>query len=126
MIRRSAAADDDPRASLASRASNDVTAPSLTASAPTIMSATPAEPPSPALQRALEKMREVYTKKLEETREHIRRLQALEHELQSSLGYLDTCEEVCDPARVVQACDCCDLHGCEDHVPELVAGFRAQ
>jgi ATP-dependent DNA helicase RecQ len=32
----------------------------VTAGAPTIGSATPSEPPSPALQRALEKMREVY------------------------------------------------------------------
>ena len=62
VIRRSGAADDGPRgsqASQASQASNDVTAPSLTASAPTIVSA-PAEPPSPALQRALEKLREVF------------------------------------------------------------------
>ncbi len=52
VIRRNALADDD-------RPSNDLTpAPSLTASAPTIVAA-PSEPPSPALQRALEKMREV-------------------------------------------------------------------
>jgi ATP-dependent DNA helicase RecQ len=55
VIRRSGAADDDLRAS------NDVTPPpSVTASAPTIGAATPSEPPSPALQRALEKMREVF------------------------------------------------------------------
>ena len=53
MIRTSEADDD--------RASNDITPPpSVTANAPTIVSATPAEPPSPALQRALEKMREVF------------------------------------------------------------------
>jgi len=52
VIRRNALADDD-------RPSNDLTpAPSVTASAPTIVAA-PSEPPSPALQRALEKMREV-------------------------------------------------------------------
>jgi len=52
VIRRNAPADDD-------RPSNDLTpAPSVTASAPTIVAA-PSEPPSPALQRALEKMREV-------------------------------------------------------------------
>ena len=55
VIRRSALADDDPSARV-----NDVTPPSVTASAPTIVSATPTEPPSPALQRALEKMREVF------------------------------------------------------------------
>src|SRR6185437_9440031 len=38
---------------------------------------------------AMKRMREVYARKLEETREQRRRLEALEHELQSSLGYLD-------------------------------------
>jgi len=53
VIRRNALADDD-------RPSNDLTPPpSVTAGAPTIGSATPVEPPSPALQRALERMREV-------------------------------------------------------------------
>jgi hypothetical protein len=70
------------------------------------------------------KMREVYRKKLEETRAHIRRLQTLEHELEASLEYLDTCE-VCDPARLHSACRCCDLHDDGANVPELVAGFRA-
>ena len=54
VIRRNALADDDRPSP-----SNDLTpAPSVTASAPTIVAA-PTEPPSPALQRALEKMREV-------------------------------------------------------------------
>jgi ATP-dependent DNA helicase RecQ len=53
VIRRSALGDED-------RASPEPTPPSVTASAPTIVSATPSEPPSPALQRALEKMREVF------------------------------------------------------------------
>ena len=75
--------------------------------------------------QAMVKMREIYKNKLEETREHIRRLQALEHELDASLNYLDTCE-VCDPARLLTACQCCDMHDCESqaNVPELVSGFR--
>jgi DNA-binding transcriptional MerR regulator len=73
---------------------------------------------------AMVKMRAVYVKKLEETREHIRRLQALEHELGQSLHYLDTCE-VCDPGRLHSACQCCDMHDKEADVPDLVAGFRA-
>jgi MerR family transcriptional regulator, copper efflux regulator len=74
--------------------------------------------------RAMRKMREVYSKKLEETRVHLRRLQALEHEIESSIQYLDTCD-VCDPERLLGFCKACDLHSCESHVPELVAGFRA-
>jgi DNA-binding transcriptional MerR regulator len=72
---------------------------------------------------AMKKMRDVYAKKLEETREHLRRLQTLEREIESSIQYLDTCD-VCDPERLISFCKACDLHSCESHVPELVAGFR--
>jgi MerR family transcriptional regulator, copper efflux regulator len=73
---------------------------------------------------AMKRMREVYARKLEETREQRRRLEALEHELAASLDYLDTCD-VCDPQRLLSACSCCDLHDKELDVPELVLGFRA-
>jgi len=78
---------------------------------------------------ATRRMREVYARKLEETREQKRRLEQLEHEIQASIEYLDTCAAVCDPERLVGACSCCDLH--EKHqrdvtVPELVQGFRAR
>jgi DNA-binding transcriptional MerR regulator len=73
---------------------------------------------------AMRKMREVYAKKLEETRAHLHRLRVLEHEIESSIAYLDTCD-VCDPERLLGFCKACDLHSCESHVPELVAGFRA-
>jgi MerR family transcriptional regulator, copper efflux regulator len=73
---------------------------------------------------AMKRMREVYARKLEDTREQKRRLEALEHELEASLIYLDTCD-VCDPQRLLSACDCCDLHDKEVDVPELVLGFRA-
>ncbi|MDB4995145.1 MAG: Mercuric resistance operon regulatory protein [Myxococcaceae bacterium] len=74
--------------------------------------------------RAMVKMREVYKNRLAQTREHIQRLESLRTELEASLDYLDTCE-VCDPDRLLTACRACDLHDCEGHVPELVAGFRA-
>ena len=71
VIRRSAPADDD-RARV-----HDLTPPpSVTASAPTIVSAAPTEPPSPALQRALEKMREVF---------HIRELRPGQAEIMESV-----------------------------------------
>ncbi len=73
---------------------------------------------------AMKRMREVYQRKLEETREQRRRVEALEHELEASLRYLDTCD-VCDPQRLLSACNCCDLHDKETDVPELVLGFRA-
>jgi DNA-binding transcriptional MerR regulator len=73
---------------------------------------------------AMKRMRQVYARKLEETREHRRRIEALEHELEASLQYLDTCD-VCDPQRLISACERCDLHDKEQDVPELVLGFRA-
>ena len=48
------------------------------------------------------RMREVYRAKLEETRAQLQRLSALEHEIEASLDYLETCE-VCDPQRLVRA-----------------------
>ncbi len=74
--------------------------------------------------RAMVKMRDTYTAKLRETQETIARLRDLERELEASLTYLDTCD-VCDPARLIEACEQCELHDCQTHVPELVAGFRA-
>jgi MerR family transcriptional regulator, copper efflux regulator len=74
---------------------------------------------------AMKRMRAVYARKLEETREQKRRLEALENELRASLEYLDTCD-VCDPQRLLSACSRCELHDVKMDVPELVLGFRAQ
>jgi DNA-binding transcriptional MerR regulator len=79
---------------------------------------------SKSAPRAMVKMRDVYSKKLEETREHLRRLRELERDLKASLEYLDTCE-VCEPDRLISSCSACDRHSCQDHVPDLIAGFRA-
>jgi DNA-binding transcriptional MerR regulator len=73
---------------------------------------------------AMKRMREVYARKLEETREQKRRLEELEADLSASLQYLDTCD-VCDPARLLSSCERCDLHDIKADVPELVLGFRA-
>ena len=73
---------------------------------------------------AMKRMRDAYARQLAETRRQRERLEALEHELEASLEYLDTCD-VCDPARLLSACECCDLHDKEQNVPELVLGFRA-
>jgi MerR family copper efflux transcriptional regulator len=79
---------------------------------------------APSAPGAMKRMREVYSRKLDETREEKRRIEALAHDLEASLDYLDTCD-VCDPQRLLSACDCCDLHDKEVVVPELVLGFRA-
>ena len=74
---------------------------------------------------AMKRMREVYLRKLAETRAQRRRIEALERELEGSVEYLDTCD-VCDPQRLLSACECCDLHDKDVNVPELVLGFRAR
>jgi DNA-binding transcriptional MerR regulator len=74
--------------------------------------------------RAMVQMREAYRRKLDETREQIRKLAALAHEVEASLQYLETCE-VCEPDRLLSACSRCDHHECGEEPPELVAGFHA-
>lgn len=74
--------------------------------------------------RTMAKMRELYAKKLAETREHIRRLEALEREIVSSIDYLDACD-VCDPERLLASCTSCEHHAHGTAVPELVAGYSA-
>lgn len=74
---------------------------------------------------AMLKVREVYEKKLEETRAQIDKLRKLEHEILASLDYLGTCDSACEPDRPLPACQCCDHHPAEQEVPDLVAGFRS-
>jgi MerR family transcriptional regulator, copper efflux regulator len=79
---------------------------------------------APSAPGAMRLMRETYRAKVAETRAQIARLRALESELAASLHYLETCD-TCDPARLLPACSVCELHDCEQHAPDLVAGFRA-
>jgi len=76
-------------------------------------------------KKAMERVRAVYEKKLEETREQIQRLSKLENEIKASLEYLDTCESDCEADRLLGTCRSCDHHPREQEVPDLVAGFRA-
>ena len=63
--------------------------------------------------------------KLQETREQIARLRALESELKSSIEYLDICP-TCSPKQDLTACNSCELHASNQSAPDLVAGFHAQ
>ena len=73
---------------------------------------------------AMTSVREVYVKKLEETRTQITRLKALEGEMLASLEYLEACASLCEKGRLLPACQCCDHHPNQE-VPDLVAGFRS-
>ena len=72
---------------------------------------------------AMEELRALFSAKLEETRENIRRQQELERELVDGLAYLETCRVCGEPGTV----DCC-VHCTQDHgverEPALVAGFK--
>jgi MerR family copper efflux transcriptional regulator len=74
---------------------------------------------------AMVKVREVYKKKLEDTRSQIERLRTLEREILASLDYLETCESACEPDRLISACPSCNHHDRAQEVPDLVAGFRS-
>jgi DNA-binding transcriptional MerR regulator len=74
--------------------------------------------------RAMLQVGELLKEKLLETREQITRLQALEHELRSSLEYLETCPK-CSPLQELTACTSCELHQQGESAPDLVAGFHA-
>ncbi|RYE94762.1 MAG: MerR family transcriptional regulator [Myxococcales bacterium] len=79
---------------------------------------------APTAPGAMRLMRSTYAARLADTRAQIARLRALESELASSLRYLETCD-TCDPARLIQACSCCERHDEQQPPPELVEGFRA-
>ena len=72
---------------------------------------------------AMQELRELFTTKLDETRENLRRMQQLEQELVAGLEYLETCRVCGEPGAV----DCC-VHCTQDHgvgaEPMLVAGFK--
>ncbi len=72
---------------------------------------------------AMQRVQDLFREKLEDTREQLRRLQALEGELQASLAYLETCDQ-CETEELLGACATCSLHDCDHKAPELVLGFR--
>jgi DNA-binding transcriptional MerR regulator len=73
--------------------------------------------------RAMEQLRELFERKLEETRGAITNHQRLERELMDGLAYLKTCNACATPTAAVEGCvHCGQDHGMKDE-PALVAGF---
>jgi MerR family copper efflux transcriptional regulator len=72
---------------------------------------------------AMTNLRELFTRKLEETRDAIRRHTELERELVEGLAYLETCESCAEPGPVHACVNCQQDHGVADP-PPLVAGIR--
>lgn len=72
---------------------------------------------------AMSGLRELFTRKLAETRETVRRHQALERELEDGLKYLETCESCAAPGPVRACVNCQQDHGVAGP-PALVAGIK--
>jgi DNA-binding transcriptional MerR regulator len=78
----------------------------------------------PVAPIAMQRVREIFQARLEQTREQIGRLQKLEVELEASLQYLDGCK-TCEPVHVSGECGTCNHHGHRDGAqPILVAGIH--
>src|SRR5262245_4557976 len=72
---------------------------------------------------AMDELRALFTAKLEETRENIRRQQELESELVEGLAYLEACRVCGEPGHVDGCVGCTHDDGVERE-PALVAGFK--
>ena len=73
---------------------------------------------------AMDRLRELFERKLGETRESIRLHETLEQELSAGLAYLQTCRECATPAAVTACVNCSQDHGMLGE-PALVAGITS-
>ncbi len=73
---------------------------------------------------AMQELHELFARKLEETRDAIRRHRQLENELLEGIAYLETCCECGSPAAVDGCVNCTQDHGMQEE-PALVAGITS-
>ena len=74
---------------------------------------------------AMERLRELFTRKLEETRETMARHQQLERELTEGLAYLQTCRSCETPDTPARVCVHCEQNHGMASEPALVAGITS-
>ena len=74
---------------------------------------------------AMERLRGLFARKLEETRTAVARYQQLERELTEGLAYLETCRECATPEVKVNGCVRCGQDHGMPHEPALVAGITS-
>lgn len=74
---------------------------------------------------AMERLRALFARKLEETRTAVARYQQLERELTEGLAYLETCRECATPSAKVNGCVRCGQDHGMAHEPALVAGITS-
>ena len=73
---------------------------------------------------AMARLRAIFLRKLDETREAVRMHQRLEQELSQGLAYLETCRECSTPMAVTGCVHCTQDHGMTKE-PALVAGVTS-
>ena len=74
---------------------------------------------------AMERLRGLFARKLEETRAAVARHQQLERELTEGLAYLETCRACATPEVKVNGCVHCEQDHGMAHEPALVAGITS-
>jgi MerR family transcriptional regulator, copper efflux regulator len=74
---------------------------------------------------AMESLRRLFLRKLEETRAALGRYQQLERELTEGLAYLETCRDCATPHVPVRACVRCEQNHGMSSEPALVAGITS-
>jgi DNA-binding transcriptional MerR regulator len=74
---------------------------------------------------AMDQLRSLFNRKLEEARESVRRYRQLERELADGLAYLEACRACATPSPTAKGCVRCQQdHGVEQE-PALLAGLKS-
>lgn len=74
---------------------------------------------------AAQRLRDVYLERLSAVQTKLAELHRLEHELLSSLTYLDACRSACTPDVPAESCPSCGKHLDQPEQPSLVSGLHA-
>ena len=77
---------------------------------------------SDAAPKAMDRVREIFSDKLRETKETVARLQRLVGDLTETLAYMDSCRS-CEPTHNQAECGTCGIHGHGGQAPLLVEGI---
>jgi DNA-binding transcriptional MerR regulator len=72
--------------------------------------------------KAMDRIREIFSDKLRETKETIGRLSRLVDDLTETLAYMDSCRS-CEPTHVQAECGTCGIHGHDGKAPTLLEGI---
>ena len=72
--------------------------------------------------KAMNRVREIFSDKLSETKETLVRLERLVGDLTETLAYMDSCRS-CEPTHNQAECGTCGIHGHGGQAPLLVEGI---